>query len=96
VLSCFVSFFEFFYDDTLGSAFKSPPEPLCTFRTSHLTSLRANPSVAIENYSKCGGSDCVFKANRIEVVNVEETLGELIGTFSSRNAAIDAAAKQGV
>jgi hypothetical protein len=38
----------------------------------------------------------VFKANRIEVVNVEETLGELIGTFSSRNASIDAAAKQGV
>jgi hypothetical protein len=52
--------------------------------------------VAIENYSKCGGSDCVFKANRIEVVNAEETLGELIGTFSSINAAIDAAAKQGV
>jgi hypothetical protein len=37
----------------------------------------------------------VFKANRIEVVNAEETLGELIGTFSL-NAAIDAAAKQGV
>jgi hypothetical protein len=58
--------------------------------------LRANPSVAIENYSKCGGSKLRVRAYRIEVVNAEETLGELIGTFSSVNAAIDAVSKQGV
>jgi hypothetical protein len=34
------------------------------------------------------------QAYRVEVVNAEETLGELIGTFSSVNAAIDAASKQ--
>jgi hypothetical protein len=39
VLSCFVSLVEFFYDDTLGTAFKSPPDPLRRFRTSHFTSL---------------------------------------------------------
>src|SRR5437899_10964708 len=50
VLSYFVSLLNF-YDDTLGTGFKSPPEPLRRFRTSHFACKSvANPATRISGF----------------------------------------------
>src|SRR5437899_6809715 len=52
VLSYFVSLLNF-YDDTLGTGFKSPPEPLRRFRTSHFACKSvANPATRISGSSQ--------------------------------------------
>jgi hypothetical protein len=61
---------------------------------THIKVFAAEHSVIYENYSKRGGSDCVFHTYAIERQGAAEELGQLIGSFSNLNAAIDAAAKE--